>query len=315
MVLSEDDVRAETELWSSMTCGELIKQQNAIVINADESVEGACEILLKNNILSAPVENLEKKQLIGVFTYRTLVESLVAKLPQNKRPQELNMSDLLHSVGPKVPVATIVERTFSSVLPSDTLTMPVRQFGNRIHRTAVVAEHGEFEGMLSQGLLLGFLQANLPKLKGVMSRSLKDLGMVKGTVLAVAHDSLVIEGVKLLLQKNISSVAITNARNAIIGALSLSDVKWILRKRHYHFFWLEVDKFLGHVKREEAFSSDNQARDTYPVFTVGSSRSLGEAVEKLVALRTHRLWIVENSMSPSGVISITDIMKLLTPPE
>mmetsp|Transcript_32557 Transcript_32557/g.127706 ORF Transcript_32557/g.127706 Transcript_32557/m.127706 type:complete len:223 (-) Transcript_32557:1462-2130(-) len=212
MVLSEDDVRAETELWSSMTCGELIKQQNAIVINADESVEGACEILLKNNILSAPVENLEKKQLIGVFTYRTLVESLVAKLPQNKRPQELNMSDLLHSVGPKVPVANIVERTFSSVLPSDTLAVPVKQFGNRIHRTAVVAEHGEFEGMLSQGVLLGFLQANLPKLKGVMSRSLKDLGMVKGTVLAVAHDSLVIEGVKLLLQKNISSVAITNAR-------------------------------------------------------------------------------------------------------
>mmetsp|Transcript_4806 Transcript_4806/g.14480 ORF Transcript_4806/g.14480 Transcript_4806/m.14480 type:complete len:319 (+) Transcript_4806:167-1123(+) len=317
MVLSEEQWKNVVALWTSRTCGDLVAKQKAITIEGTMSVEAACEILLKNNILSAPVWDEENDELVGIFTYRTLVESLLSRFARFKHPQtELNMSDMLHAVGPKVPVSSIVKpESLSKVKPEDSLVAAVDQFGKRVHRTAVVSGQHEFHGMLSQGMLLKFLLSNGSQVADVMTTSLRDLGMVKGTVVAVSHDRLVIEAVELLIEKNISSIAITNQHRAIVGNLSLADVKYILRKRHYHMFWVDVERFLGHVKREEAFSANNMARDSYPVFTVHANKSLANAAERMSALRTHRLWIIENDFIPRGVISITDIMRLLTPPQ
>eukprot|EP00188_Purpureofilum_apyrenoidigerum_P005244 Plantae.Rhodophyta-Purpureofilum_apyrenoidigerum.ctg6663.p1 GENE.Plantae.Rhodophyta-Purpureofilum_apyrenoidigerum.ctg6663~~Plantae.Rhodophyta-Purpureofilum_apyrenoidigerum.ctg6663.p1 ORF type:complete len:319 (-),score=46.53 Plantae.Rhodophyta-Purpureofilum_apyrenoidigerum.ctg6663:64-1020(-) len=317
MVLSEKEWTDVVGVWTSRTCGDLVAKQKAITISGGTSVEAACEILLKNNILSAPVRHEATNELIGIFTYRTLLESLLVRFPRVKHPQtELVMSDMLHAVGPDVPVSSIVKpESMSRVKPDDTLVPAVDQFGKRVHRTAVVSGIDTFHGMLSQGMLLKFLLSKEAQVRDVMSRSLKDLGMVKGTVVAVPQNRLVIDAVELLIEKNISSIAITNNQKAIVGNLSLADIKYILRRRHYHMFWLDVERFLGHVKREEAFTADNMARDSYPVFTIHANKSLMNAAERMSALRTHRLWIIGNDFIPRGVISITDIMRLLTPPQ
>lgn len=87
----------------------------------------------------------------------------------------------------------------------------MRKFGNRVHRTAVVSTKQEFLGMISQGMLLKYLQDNSRSVKEILDRSLKKLGMVKGDLILVANDSLVIDAVQLLIDRNISSVAVTNS--------------------------------------------------------------------------------------------------------
>ena len=52
---------------------------------------------------------------------------------------------------------------------------------------------------------------------------------------------------------------------------------------------------------------------SFPVFDASPSVTLDYAIRKLVAVKAHRLWIVDEEGKLNGVLSLTDIIKVLLP--
>jgi CBS domain-containing protein len=61
------------KIWSSTLCVDLLKGQNVIEIDSEESVEKGCEILVEHGISSAPVYNKKINSYVGMFDYRDVV--------------------------------------------------------------------------------------------------------------------------------------------------------------------------------------------------------------------------------------------------
>lgn len=56
---------------------------------------------------------------------------------------------------------------------------------------------------------------------------------------------------------------------------------------------------------------ENDGRDSYPVFEVSHSTTVRTAMQKLLATKTHRIWVVAENGHLEGVISLTDIIRYL----
>jgi CBS domain containing-hemolysin-like protein len=56
---------------------------------------------------------------------------------------------------------------------------------------------------------------------------------------------------------------------------------------------------------------ENAGQDSYPVFDVNSSVTLEKVMQKLLATKTHRIWVVDEQSQLEGVLSMTDIIRYL----
>lgn len=59
------------------------------------------------------------------------------------------------------------------------------------------------------------------------------------------------------------------------------------------------------------FLSQHAKRTYIPPLTVTAQTTMETVILKLAATKTHRVWIVDDYDRPKGVISLTDVMKLL----
>ena len=60
-------------VWN-VPCSKLIGKKPVITIDAEEPLESACQILIKNRITSAPVFDKKSNSYVGMFDYRDIVE-------------------------------------------------------------------------------------------------------------------------------------------------------------------------------------------------------------------------------------------------
>lgn len=56
----------------------------------------------------------------------------------------------------------------------------------------------------------------------------------------------------------------------------------------------------------------NNCQDRLPVFDVRLDTTLGYVVAKLLATKSHRVWVIDEREKAIGVVSITDIMRAIT---
>ncbi|KAF9154546.1 cell separation during budding, partial [Mortierella sp. AD010] len=95
--------------WTMVKVGTLVEKQALVTIDADATVEDACEVLLKNGITSAPVYDSAKKMYVGMFDYGDLMTYILLLLKKMEVPledQTMEMRDLIQrtSKSQNVPV-------------------------------------------------------------------------------------------------------------------------------------------------------------------------------------------------------------------
>ncbi len=83
-----------------------------------------------------------------------------------------------------------------------------------------------------------------------------------------------------------------------------------MKKRSYRLLWQSCSHFVGLTKRQKAM--DEHENTSFPVFDIRTSATLEYAIKKMVAVKAHRLWVVDDSEHPIGVLSMTNIMEFLT---
>jgi CBS domain-containing protein len=321
---------AVSELLDKTTCGSLVTGQHVVVIPADMDVTSACQMLVKHEISSAPVYDAASENYLGMLDFRDLVDYILIvcqnqgpddNLFQNDPTQALEWEIILQQSIAGRPIsarlATDLSRKnpFYSVIPESSLRVAIDVMKSGIHRLNVMNESSQIVGVLSQTDILRFI-ASKPEIMTVLDKyTLKQLDIHQTPAICAHGDELLHTALARMRQHGISSIAVTSHTDSLIGNISMADIKYIFKHAKLSTLWKSCASFVRRVLSEDGLE---RGKDRYPYFDVTLSSTLSMTIRKLLATKTHRIWIVspeDEGRRVIGVVSLTDILNLFYAPD
>ncbi|KAF9580787.1 cell separation during budding [Lunasporangiospora selenospora] len=277
--------------WTMVEAGKLVANQNVVIIDSNASVEDACEVLLKNKVSSAPVYDGQHKLYVGMFDYSDLMTYILLALRKMEVPPEdqtVHMRDLIQKT------------TMSQNVPV------------KLAAVAVMDSAGDLTGILSQSSTLDYLMRHLsefPQLQPMMQQTLQQCGLLTNTkVLSVKADDKVLDALITMSTHSVSSLAVLDDQGILLGNISMTDIQYIMRNLKASWLWLSSFQFMSKIRLERGVET---GEDQYPVLDVNSKSTFGYTLSKLQATKVHRLWVVNDSGAVVGVVSLTDVFRIL----
>ena len=107
----------------------------------------------------------------------------------------------------------------------------------------------------------------------------------------------------------VSAVAITDAEGTLVANLSASDIRVSTIRIHKPTLQgFDATHFGELVEPCSTYLTKKYGKITPPI-TCEKKNSFESVVTRLAQNRIHRMWIVDEKGCPTGVISLTDVMK------
>jgi 5'-AMP-activated protein kinase regulatory gamma subunit len=276
-----------------------IANPDVVVLNSTHSVREALQSFARLGIQSAPVYNYQSSEVLGSVDVLDLV-TFVLKFcsppnttpPMLQDPQQFFASPLVFVLdqsrcNPFFPVAecTSIAEVVAHILAKG------------VHRCPVVDSQNEVVGIVSHIDVLTFVLNHASDFADLLKQSVASLGFVTGTVVAVSASTPLRDVFATIIKHGISAVAVVDEHYNLTGNLSASDLKGITEEN-----WLDlalpVGTFLAHQHRSGAACCSPHT-------------TLHEVITSLITCGIHRLYIVNELKKPVGIVSTTDLMKLL----
>ncbi|KAF5100590.1 hypothetical protein D0Z00_001209 [Geotrichum galactomycetum] len=323
--------------WQTVPMYELVQRENLVFVESSTSVESAFEILEQNHFTSLPIKNDSQDTFVfDTFDYADLVTYLLLVLGRIEPADESN-AQVIENVnkaraGKVVPVKFAaqlgVKNPLLTLKSTDTISRAVEILGSGVHRVAVLdATNAEIVvGILSQRRLLRFIWEQgrvFTSLQPLFHKSLEELGIGSKEVISIHGDKLVIDALQKMHDEKVSSVAVTDSNNNLLGNISVVDARLLTKSSQKSLLHTTCKSFLSVILSQRGLED---GKDSFPVFHVTLKTSLARTIAKLVATKAHRLWLVQPSgeqLSSAlscrsnlagqliGVVSITDILYTL----
>ncbi|SPQ96905.1 unnamed protein product (mitochondrion) [Plasmodiophora brassicae] len=195
---------------------------------------------------------------------------------------------------------------FSYVYTTDSLAVVASRLAQReVHRVPVVDKAtGEMVALITQSALVQWVVDNKALLGDVLRHPLKDIGPL-GTspVVSVCATSPVLDAFKLMDEHKISAVGVVSqAKGDLVATVSSSDIKFFLRTKFP----------MTHTVMEFVQSINDQMVDIRsPLICASRNTPLGDVIGRMAKAKVHRVFLVDGKDKPVGIVSVTDVMKLL----
>ncbi|CAN6628351.1 protein Sds24p [Trichomonascus vanleenenianus] len=225
--------------------------------------------------------------------------------------------------GEPVPVKFVselgIKDPFVTVPSSATVATACEILGNGVHRLTVTDEGDprELVGILSQRRLIRFIWENgrlFKDLEGLFQTPLDELSIGSSNVITIGEDEPVIDALRKMHLEQVSSVAVIDKDNCLLGNISVVDVRLVTKASQSPYLRYTCKQFMTVILSNRGLIN---GKDSFPVFHVFPDSTLGRTIAKLVATKAHRLWIVQPSSDSGisngqliGVVSLTDILSL-----
>jgi len=266
------------------------------------------EVLLKNNILAAPVWDKETKSYTGFLDVRDLVASIVQAIQQSKQKPSSLLTLAVTKLGKDIeaPSLSYLSRRnpFKPVQESSTLAQVASMIKTRnVHRVPVVDENGKCTRIISQSQLVQFLQTNKNAIESDLNQTVDGTNLGAREVLAVASTEPALKAFQAIDKTSFSGLAVVDSHGKIIGNTSARDIKYFVLNKGELSLDMPVLEYLAQVRQRVITASDKA-----PVCTVRKDASLGRVLGLLSATQYHRLFVVDSKGLPEGVISISDLL-------
>ena len=311
-------ISQNTQQWQHIKLSQLIEPKKLIFIPASASVEESFNTLAKYHLNSIPVETVPGDMNCLTFDYNDLNSYLLLVLNKITIENKQIMEDCQN--GKPVAVGEIVRLTpknpFIKIAEDETLSTVMGILGSGVHRVAITNnEMTKVKGILSQRRLIKYLWDNARKfanLESLFNYTLQDLqiGVLNSNAKPTSRQSRVIsingeEPLIMALYKmfieRISSIAVVDNQYNLIGNISVTDVKHVTRTSQYPLLHKTCRHFISIILNSRGLET---GKDSFPIFHVYPTSSLARTLAKLVATRSHRLWIVQPpETSQSGSVS------------
>ncbi|GAB4816058.1 hypothetical protein N2152v2_003104 [Parachlorella kessleri] len=340
------------------------KPPELVKFSTTDSVGHAMRQLAAYNVLAAPVSDAVSGEYVGMIDVADLLKGLIRGvypelleqdyLKSHKRLSisELqsvgveftakNLSSLLHGGDlwfkgdAESNLLEVVESGFRVGIPAK-LHSPHHHL--RVHHRVAVFDilPGEqtpdgpipewrITDIISQTDVLRFLLANIDRLDSAFGRSIKDLGLVQGSVNSVTADTPALSVFALMHKRQLSGIAITETPGGpLVGNLSMSDLRGLTPDR-FGALALPIGAFVLLQNKKgiswEDVLLDNlpaaikegrwaEALSVLPLVTATPDTPLRQVIESLVEYRKHRVWVVDGEGKACGVVTPTDLLRLV----
>lgn len=183
------------------------------------------------------------------------------------------------------------------------------------HRVVVLNKDQRFVGVISQSTIaalivgkFGLRKENSQVRWETGQKTVKEAGVISTKVVSLAPTAIVMEALFTMQSENVSSVAIMSGKT-LVGSISLHDVKHILAERNgWQAVFQSCDEFFKRIRLAQ--SNERKGEAMAPNFTIRPSCSVVTAMEKMVATRSHRIWVVDEEDNCIGLVSLSSLMKL-----
>ncbi|KAK8109047.1 hypothetical protein PG984_014848 [Apiospora sp. TS-2023a] len=303
--------------WRDVAVGELASKDDVKWVTMDTSVEEATMVLLKNTTNNVVLikENAESTTPISTFDCNDLNAYLLVVVGLGQPSEELvPLFDTLskkaqaHEDIPLRDIQPLCRKESLVMMHGDAnLAKVIEVFGSGIHRFLVTNNSGEVIGVLSQLTLVEFFWnegVNFRAIDELYPLILKDLGVGSQQIVAVSADSPLAEALTLMNNEGLSSVAVVDNKSNVVGNISTVDVRLLTNAASLPLLQNTCMHFVSVILNERGME---QGKDSFPVFYVNPYSTLAHTVAKLVATKSHRMWVVE-SASPSPSAPATPLL-------
>ncbi|KAL4936518.1 hypothetical protein BDV06DRAFT_204862 [Aspergillus oleicola] len=310
--------------WREISIGELVSEDDLKFVEVETGIEEATNVLIDSG---APVllvrETKEDKTAVGTFDYNDLNTYLLLAAGLTRPDEDLlpAYEELAGKAREQIPipmrdVKELGRKEPLTTLPASASVMTaVETFGGGVHRVVVIDDKRDNEvvGIFSQFRLVKFLWENgrcFPVLDQLYPQSLRDLKIGSNAVVSINGDKMLCEALQLMNTEGISSVAVVDNHSNVVGNISTTDVKLLTRSSSLPLLTNTCTHFISVILSTRGLQ---EGKDSFPVFHVNPASTLAHTVAKVVATRSHRLWITDPH-SPSSSGPPTPSVSMVPPP-
>ncbi|CZS98021.1 related to CBS-domain protein Sds23p [Rhynchosporium agropyri] len=317
------DARFAGRDWRQIRVGELVNKAEVRWAQLDTGVEQATKLLIElgppNVILLR--ENSDTTSACGTFDYSDLNAYLLVVVGlAHPDEEQLEIYDALAKKareGATIPVRDIQTLAKKSALvtlsESEDLSKAIEYFASGVHRILICKDNTtEIVGILSQLKVIKFLWDNgtsFPAIDALYSVILRDLGVGTQQTISINGDRTLTDALQLMSNEGLTSVPVVDNASNVVGNISTADVKLLTNSSSLPLLKSSCIHFISVILSERGIGD---GKDSFPVFHVTPYSTLAHTVAKLVATRSHRMWVVD-AASPSPSITPHPTPSLSTP--
>lgn len=310
-----------SQKWQHIQLSQLIEENKLISVPGSMSVEEAFNTMIKHHLTSLPVEQFPGDMNCFTFDYNDLNSYLLLVLNKIQVNNKTVQQDCQN--GKPVPVGEIVKLTpknpFYKLSETENLSTVMGILGSGVHRVAITdVDMTQIKGVLSQRRLIKYLWDNarsFTNLEPLFNSSLQDLkiGVLntsakptsrQSRVISIQGDEPLIMALYKMHMDRISSIAVVDQQGNLIGNISVTDVKHVTRTSQYPLLHKTCRHFISVILNVRGLE---MGKDSFPIFHVYPTSSLARTLAKLVATKSHRLWIVHPPESNNSSTSLDTI--------
>lgn len=290
--------------WQHIKVGELVDPEDLRFVELDTGIEDATNLLAESG---APVllirTDKTEKSAVATFDYRDLTQYLLFATGQ-LFPDEEHLAVFQNLAkkaqqGQKIPLRDAkslgTKEPFITLPHSADLGAAIEAFGGGVHRIVILKEGTNHAvGILSQLRLVKFLWENgrsFPIIDQLYPKEVRELGIGAQSPITINGDKSLKEALVIMNNEGVSSLAVIDNQNNVVGNISNTDVKLLTKSSSAPLLENTCIHFISVILSTRGM---NDGKDSYPVFHVYPHSTLAHTVAKLVATKAHRMWVVEN---------------------
>ncbi|KAF8966633.1 hypothetical protein BDZ97DRAFT_1917442 [Flammula alnicola] len=280
---ADGDVEEWVATWKTVFARDLIDSR-IVAVDADTSVEDACDLLLKEDIQCLAVRARQPKTgnpYHGLFDYSdvnaflTLAATRHTFLPDDLRGNPRVDDIVAAAKAGRVPVHLVSTLIQSSVNPE------------------------EFVGMVSDRRLLSWFDSyarDTPSFKRYLSNPIQSLSLpslkLNTAVVAASSSGTILDAMKLMSEQGVSSVAVVDENSGtLLSAVSVTDIgKMVVPSQSNQILAMPLHYFVAQIKM-------------VPWMALINIQLLSYTIEKLLATNAHRVFVTKESGLASPLAS------------
>lgn len=306
-------------LLEQTTVNQMLPQREVITVNEDTPLKEAMTLLASKRILSMPVVHKTTHDVLGFVDVMDILSYMIRTVSEGKTMTEAQWSSWARDIAAlqargqsfsQTPVQDIIAMSrvdpYFPVYGQGTVLQAIEHFAAGVHRAAVFSNL-RLANIISQSDVLAFLTKNLtgPSLGMLAGKTLEELRVGTPSVISMSTTAQAIHAVFLMFFNKVSAVAITDEQGKLVANLSASELRGV-GPDHLDWLLLPINDFLKKI------SETVEKKLSFPL-TCHTDTKIEDAINMMGTYRVHRIWIVDFSGVPIGVVSLTDIMRLFLP--
>jgi len=196
---------------------------------------------------------------------------------------------------------------FVPISPEASLYDALKIFVDKgVHRMPVMEKEDRVSNILSQWDIVSWLNENVSLLgddgKKTVGQLQKELGGICGIrnlLLFIREDEPVQKAFEFMNTYNVHGVPVLDLDEKIVGNISVSDIKNIMK-------W-DIEAFNATVK--EYF--EKLCPERIPLVACTLDSTLSEILSQLTGAKVHRIYVVDKLTRPVDIITLTNILETL----